>query len=557
MNNNILDYVRNKTKEDLKEKLSKYNRCVVQRCTGFGKTWLLSEISQEYDSVLYLYPTEIIKQTAISAINSIYDDETLYETELIKEVEAEMGHEFDYNNIKFMTYQKFARLTKSDIEELPDYSLIIMDEVHRIGGKMTKQNMISLLYYKKNSHIIGATATPERMDAFDVISEFFKGICVYPYNLHDAIQDGIIKMPYYVYCTYDIETSYKQAARLAGQDIENPTVKEVLNSRLFEVSKIHNLPNVIHSTIEQYAADKMYMKFIAFFATIKQLNSHIGDVKCWFEKAYPQYRINILVVSTENKKTRENINNLNRKHRKNTIDIIACVDMLNLGYHVSDLTGIIMYRCTQSSTIYIQQLGRALSTGSKNACIVFDVVDNLHRKSIFNLVPQNSRRHHTAVTKKERVQRLLSEAGSEWEDDERELLQRFIEDDLEAEDEIAFNDFWAKVNEIKEEDIYAVDHLATYRELIAKTVAEVKTERIKRATEEYFRIQLTKCNKPIPKTIAEVKKLKNTPPELEIFARWQQVEEEDILQYLDPDNTGQVDIEKLTYSHGLINCKKG
>ncbi len=544
---NILDEVRLKTREDLMDKLTQYGRCAITRCTGFGKTWLLSEVSQDYESVLYLYPAEIIKQTAIYAIENTSDiDEDEYANELKAELDDEMGYSFDYRNIKFMTYTKLARLTRTEVENLPDYDLIIMDEVHRVGAPMTKKNVLWLMYYKQKSHIIGATATPERMDAFDVIAEFFNGICVYPYTLHDAVQDGIIKMPYYVYCTFDIETSFKQAARLAGQDIDNPTVKEVINSRLMEVSNIYNMPDIIHKTIEKYVVDKDYMKFIAFFSSIKQLNSCIGDVKGWFESAYPEYSVNVLIVCSESKKTRDNLNKLDFECTDRKIDIIACVDMLNMGYHVNNLTGIVMYRCTQSSTIFIQQLGRALSTGSMNACVVFDTVDNLHRRSLFNLTPPNTKRKpHTTLTKKERVQMLLADAGAGLSDKDRELLIKYIEDNLESEDEVAFNAIWTRVNEITKEDIYAVDHLATYREIIAKTVAEVKHERVKRATEEYFRVQLSKCNHPIPTTMAEVKRMKDVPPELAIFANWQRVEENDVLEYLDPDNTGQVDVAKI------------
>ena len=81
MNNlNTLEIVRNKTKEDLKEKLKKHGHCTVIRCTGFGKTWLLSDISKDYKRVLYLYPAEIIKQTAIRAIETADDsDEKCYD----------------------------------------------------------------------------------------------------------------------------------------------------------------------------------------------------------------------------------------------------------------------------------------------------------------------------------------------------------------------------------------------------------------------------------------------------------------------------------------------
>lgn len=544
--------VRAKTKSDLKTKLEEHHHCAVIRCTGFGKTWLLSDISRDYMKVLYLYPAEIIKQTAIRAIEATDDsDEERYAKAIKKEIDDELGYEFDYRNIQFMTYMKLARMPKKSIEELPDYDLIIMDELHRVGGDKTKRGAFWLVYYQQQAHIVGATATPDRSDAFDVVNEFFQGICVYPYTLHDAVQDGIIKMPYYVYCTYDIETNFKRAAREAGQNIDEPSVKEVINSRMLEASKIHNMPTIIKKTVEQYVEDKAYMKYIAFFSSIKQLHSSLNDVKEWFCEAFPKYRINVLEVTSEDRNTRENLYAMNLKHKNNTIDIIACVDMLNMGYHVDDLTGIVMYRCTNSSTIYIQQLGRALSTGSKNSCVVFDVVDNLHRKSMFNLAPANNRRRkNKPVTKKDRIKALMSELGDELSKEEAALLEKYIEDNLMTEDEEAFNTVWSKINEIQKEDIYAVDYLATYREMIAKVVAEVKHERIKRAAEEYFRITCDKYGMEIPKTIGELKKMKDMPPELSIFLKWQNVTEMDVLNYIDPEGTGVIDTNKL--SEGIM-----
>lgn len=64
--------------------------------------------------------------------------------------------------------------------------------------------------------------------------------------------------------------------------------------------------------------------------------------------------------------------------------------MMNMGYHVDDLTGIIMYRGTKSGTVYIQQLGRILSSGASNAGIVIDVVDNIHQHSVYRVLDGQS-----------------------------------------------------------------------------------------------------------------------------------------------------------------------
>lgn len=238
----ITAQMRQKTKIDLKNKLKVFGHCVLARCTGFGKTWLVSQMTQEYNRVLYLYPAEVIKDTAMSVIEMMDGDAG----------RAEEDETFEFRNIKFMTYMKLIRLSEEELDDLKGkVDLIIMDEVHRTGAKKTSDAVRHLIDSFKG-HIIGATATPDRMDAMDFISEFFGGVCTYEYTLHDAIQDGIIKRPIYCYCTYDVETDLRDAALTAGEDVNNITVKEVLKSKLVEISNIYNMPNMQDLWLQQY-----------------------------------------------------------------------------------------------------------------------------------------------------------------------------------------------------------------------------------------------------------------------------------------------------------------
>ena len=45
--------------------LKEPGKCAILRPTGFGKTVIMCRIAQRYRRVLYVYPTEIIRQTAM------------------------------------------------------------------------------------------------------------------------------------------------------------------------------------------------------------------------------------------------------------------------------------------------------------------------------------------------------------------------------------------------------------------------------------------------------------------------------------------------------------
>lgn len=57
--------------------------------------------------------------------------------------------------------------------------------------------------------------------------------------------------------------------------------------------------------------------------------------------------------------------------------LLFCIDMLNEGIHVEDVSGVILLRPTVSPIIYKQQIGRALSASKKNNAVIFDIVLNI------------------------------------------------------------------------------------------------------------------------------------------------------------------------------------
>lgn len=388
-----------KTKNDVLEKLDKYHKCMIIRPTGFGKTFLLTELIKHFNKVLYLYPSAVIKDTVVNRYyNSIYDENNdNYVDEDGNIIDPETVNTFismsKIENVTLMTYNKLIRLT--DLADM-NYDLILFDEAHRIGGLKTKIAVSELFAKNPNAYFVGATATPTRMDNFDVTSVFFSDIMTYSYTLFDAIENGLLQKPNYCYCTYDIETDLKEAALTAGEDITDPMVTDILKAKLIEISKIHNMPNIIKNVCDTYATSTKYMKFIVFFANKKHMHNKLNDIITWFQDAYPNHTINTLKISSNNKQEMMNTDKLETlQPKQNHIDIIACIDMLNMGYHVNNLTGIFMYRGTKSNTIFTQQLGRALSAGNNNSAIVFDVVDNLHRKAVYELRSKLITKHNT------------------------------------------------------------------------------------------------------------------------------------------------------------------
>lgn len=517
-----------KTLDDALSKLQMYHKCAIIRPTGFGKTCILTELISHYTKVLYLYPSAVIRDTVVNRYyDNMWDD-------IAQDYADEDGNIIDpetidtyrelrrINNVELMTYSKLIRLTEDEFEEM-DFDLILFDECHRIGGTKTKIAVSDLLAYNPNADIVGATATPTRMDNFDVVSVFFSDIMTYTYTLFHAIENGLLQKPNYCYCTYDLETDLKEAALEAGEDLSDPVVTEVLRSKLIELSTITNMHTTIKDVCDNYALDTNYMKFIIFFSSKAHMQEKLDEVTNWFVDAYPDHTISTLKISSANRIESNNTNKLETlvpqpKH----IDLIACIDMLNMGYHVNNLTGIVMYRGTKSSTIFVQQLGRALSAGSNNSAIVFDVVDNLHRKAVYELRNNKKKQNtHTASKNPQATPFHVSKIDHtsivtiDGNGNEHKTIYHFDSNQnivdvhgnpstlkLDPTTNTIINtstDYDSKnINQITNDCLTATGHMATYKELLAKAVAETMSQRCKYALEFHFRSWCENNHVPYP-----------------------------------------------------------
>lgn len=478
-----VDRLRQETYEEAMTLLKKYKKCAIIRPTGFGKTGILTKVikSGKYKKILYLYPADVIKQ---AVFNFYYGKR------------YRLLQDSSIPNVTFMTYMKLTSLSDTDIKALKGIDLIICDECHRLGATETMEGMKDLMAANPKVSLLGATATPERMDMIDEIAMFFDDRVTSRYTLHDAFQDGIIKKPYYCFCAFGESDparleQIKKDAMLQTEDLDElgrTYATELLQGRLIEISKLAKMEYVISETLKETNTDTSYQKYIVFCSGFSHLRRVKTNVRAWFKAAFPTHKINELVITSETAEYENNVNKLGTLVcRDNTIDLIYSCEMLNMGYHVSDLTGILMYRSTYSGIIYSQQLGRALSTGDATPKIVFDIVDNIHRKSVYAMLGE--RCHGTDY--------MTDEEMAEY----RELVHKTQEKDVmgnpvklteaDASRLIELGKLFkyssdsklgkCNCNTLYPEDLVVTKYAATYKELIAKTVAEPISMRCRQA----------------------------------------------------------------------------
>lgn len=357
--------------------LSKHHRCAVIRPTGWGKTHLFSRLIKNYNRVLYIYPTD-------SVLTMV--KETLTRDNIIVGTRKNGGND----RVIPMTFTRLSRLDNNQLEKVKSthFDLVVIDELHRGGARGSSSMLETLIPYwaERGTHVIGGTATPLRSDGYDVVKEFFNDITCSKYTLQDAITDGLLQLPIYSFSVFNTETlldPIKTALRGVSKD-SRKTYLGNLKSLEYTISNKLNASEVIKNAVNLVYEKPSYLKFIVFLPNKAMVESEKDNVVSYFEEAFPHLTdIKTLVIHSDSE-FRSNVNRLeNLTPTDGRIDLILAVNMLNEGYHIDSLTGVVMLRQTKSFIINSQQIGRAFNVMSDKRPIIIDLVDNFNTPYLF------------------------------------------------------------------------------------------------------------------------------------------------------------------------------
>lgn len=378
------------------------NKVAVVQATGTGKGYLASEfinVAFKNKRVLILAPNKDILTNYEKSLGIVAGGRVKALTYPTVMSWYKRGLEGDKD-----AKERFMLLaTKTD--------LLITDEFHRLGAKewgAACQELIDLLD-KNNKKILGLTATPVRyndlilLDAQDtedgkqrkktrnMADEIFEGNLIQGVTLEEAVYSRILPSFKYVLGSYGYEAALAEGfERLEDMrqmyGSSNKSIRD-LEKNLKEISEKYgsekeNLRKVIQKEIRELQS---YQKWIVFCSSAEQLKGIDEELSYWFEKAINKYNIgfnidesklNLYSVYSE-EMDKSNEANLKAFYDADRgLNVIKCINKLNEGAHVANITGIIMLRGTQSPIVYLQQIGRALSAGNKNNPIIFDFMGN-------------------------------------------------------------------------------------------------------------------------------------------------------------------------------------
>ena len=354
------------------------NKASVVIPTGCGKSFIALQLMADNKDkrILFMAPTNAIKNQMYNYIAKYIANE-----EPTSERTSRMIADEYFPNLKIMLYPSLLKVKEEQMEKL-NADIIIMDELHRTGADKWGQRINTLLEKNSNAQILGLTATPDRMDDKNVVDELFEGNVDYELTLVDALKNGIVKAPTYVKCDYTLG-EYLEGIRTAIANCNDEQKKKELQDRYDKMRKIvdqaDGIPELFAKNIK-----KKDGKYIIFCKDKEHMDELMVKAKEWFGEVDTEPEL-YSVYSGEEYSEKDNKESIKRfeNSKSEHIKLLFSIEMLNEGLHVEDISGVIMARPTDSRIIYLQQLGRALSSDiSRDKTIVFDLVNNYLKNNL-------------------------------------------------------------------------------------------------------------------------------------------------------------------------------
>ncbi len=342
--------------ETAKVLLERERKAAIVHPTGTGKSFIAFKLCEENPDkkILWLSPSEYIFKTQLENLKSTSEGYTP-------------------DNIIFYTYAKLTYLSDSEIEEIkPEY--IILDEFHRCGAEVWGKGVQKVLRKYAGIPVLGLSATNIRYldNQRDMADELFGGNIASEMTLGEAIVRGILNPPKYVLSVFQYQKDlekYSYRVKHAKNKAVRDAGEKYLEALRRALDKADGLPEIFEKHMENKRG-----KYIVFCANVEHMEKMTGYAEEWFGgidgnphiyKAYSD--------DPETSKAFENF----KKDASDHLKLLYCIDMLNEGVHVDDVSGVILLRPTVSPIIYKQQIGRALSASKTTKAVIFDIVMNI------------------------------------------------------------------------------------------------------------------------------------------------------------------------------------
>ena len=331
-------------KELIKLRSKSATKAILISATGTGKTLLSAFDAKNFNPKKFLFVVhrENIARAALSEYKKVFGKYlscSVY-------IGADRNVDSDYIFSTIQTLSRDNHLQKFT----PDhFDYIVIDETHRSGAKSYKK----ILNYFTPKFLLGMTATPDRTDGYDIFTHFDHNIA-YEIRLQRALSENMLS-PFHYYGVTDIMVN--------GQLIDD-------NADFNLLTRNERVDRIIEK-INYYGCCDGNPRGLIFCSRKDEANS-LSDM--FNQRGYKT--ISLTGENSEDQR-QEGIERLESENNEDKLDYIFTVDIFNEGIDIPKINQVIMLRPTQSSIIFVQQLGRGLrKVENKDYLTVIDFIGN-------------------------------------------------------------------------------------------------------------------------------------------------------------------------------------
>ena len=337
--------------------LAERRKAAVIHPTGTGKSFIGFKLCEDNPdkTICWLSPSRYIYQTQLENL-------------------ADTADGWQPENIKFYTYAKLMLMSAEEVAEIePDY--IILDEFHRCGAELWGAGVDEVLKAYPDVPVLGLSATAIRYldNQRNMTDELFDGNVASEMNLGEAIVRGILNPPKYILSIFSYQKDlekYEKRVHTAKSKAVQKAAAEYLEALRRALDKAEKLDVLFDKHMEDRTG-----KYIVFCANFEHMQEMIGHALEWFHRI--DRKPHIYSVYSDDPTASKSFSDFKADNDDQHLKLLYCIDALNEGVHVPDVSGVILLRPTVSPIIYKQQIGRALSASKSKNPVIFDIVNNI------------------------------------------------------------------------------------------------------------------------------------------------------------------------------------
>ncbi len=236
------------------------------------------------------------------------------------------------------------------------FDMVVIDEAHHSPAFKWESFLNKV---GPSAEVLGLTGTPERADGVDY-DQLFPRPWIGNLRVWNAIPHALVPFRYYM---LDVEgVDLRDVTWMAGRYAVDELAGKLIGAADMFVQKAVR-------AVAEYIARPETIRAIAFCANVR----HAEVIAEQFSRY--GFRIQVLTAATPSAERRQAKSDLNLGRTQ----ILCVVDIYNEGVDVPNVNTLFFFRPTESSTVFLQQLGRGLRLARNKAeLVVFDLTGRQH-----------------------------------------------------------------------------------------------------------------------------------------------------------------------------------